>query len=125
MVSRIEPNFQNLYVSIHATYVTNFIEQLIWFNRYSIENFEVQRLKIAKIEIRTPLKSNIYFRLVFTTKGVKRTIFQSPIQDLLKIDRELHCRRSTTDYVHKHTDKVIRASIECTFKTEGMANWGH
>ena len=46
-------------------------------------------LKTTEIGIRTPLKSENYFRFVSQTTGVEGTTFLSRVQNLVKIGKEL------------------------------------
>ena len=54
-----------------------------------IEKCGHQSLKTAEIGIRTPLKSEYYFRFVSQTIGVEATTFLSGMQYLTKIVKEL------------------------------------
>jgi len=62
-----------------------FAKTLMGFFRRSIEKCGNHRRKTAKIEICTPLKSEIYFGLVSETIGVNPTTFPSRKQNLVKI----------------------------------------
>ena len=59
-----------------------------------------QNLKTTEIGIRTPLKSETYFRFVSQTVGVEATTFLSRVQNLVKIGKSFDNRS-----VHKHTDR--------------------
>jgi len=86
----------------------------IWCS--SVEKCAHQSLKTAKIGIRTSLKSANYFRFVSQTIGDNATTFLSPVQNFVKIGKELWTQSFDNRSVNKHTDrrkKLIRASIQC------------
>ena len=55
-----------------------------------------QSLKTTEIGIRTPLKSENYFRFVSRTIGDEATTFRSRVQNLVKIGKDCGRNRSTT-----------------------------
>ena len=60
----------------------------IWYR--SVEKYGDQSQKTAKIEIRTPVKSDIYFRFVVSEiSDVEPITSPSRVQNLVKIRNEL------------------------------------
>ena len=62
-------------------------------------------MKTAEIGIRTPLKSENYFRLVSQTLGVEATTFLSSMQNLVKIGNCGRNRSTTEMFINTQTEK--------------------
>jgi len=80
-----------------------FIAEFYLYMGFGADLFEKcdhQKLKATEIGIRTPLKSENYFRFVSQTVGVEATTSLSRLQNLVKIGKSFDNRS-----VHKHTDR--------------------